>query len=361
MPWHEIKGHDAVAERFRRCLRRGRLASTFLFVGPSGIGKRTFALEMAKALLCETNSEADFDACGTCPVCVQVGSLSHSDLEYVCKPDDKTTIPVETFIGDREHRMREGLLHRIGLKPFQGGRKIAIVDDADTLNLESANCLLKTLEEPPPKCVIILIGTSEQRQLPTIRSRSQVIRFSSLPATVVAELLVQQQLVDDLSTAKRLAALADGSLQRAVEMQQEGLLDFRDTLFSRLSAEKTDGIELQRDLAQFAESAGKDTADKRLRIRHAADFAGEFFQQLARRLTGTAVVGDKSLVDAVEDACRHWHAGPASATQCVDRCLAVLGHVDANANPATLLECWADELSAMIRDAHAGRESIGTA
>jgi DNA polymerase-3 subunit delta' len=360
MPWHDIKGHDEIAERFRRCVRRGRLASTFLFVGPNGIGKRTFALEMAKALLCETHAEADFAACGTCPACIQVSSLTHSDLEYVCRPEDKTTIPVEMFIGDREHRMREGLLHRIGLKAFQGGRKIAIIDDADTLNLESANCLLKTLEEPPPRCVVILIGTSLQRQLPTIRSRCQVIRFSPLAQPVVAELLARQQLVDDPTTAERLAALAHGSLERAVDMKQEGLLEFRDGLFSRLSAPEIDGIELQRDLTQFAESAGKNTADKRLRIRHAADFAGEFFQQLARRLAGSAVVGDRSLVNAVENAYRHWQSGPASAGRCVDRCLAVLGHVDANANPATLLECWADELSTMMRIAHAGREPVGT-
>ena len=76
--------------------------------------------------------------------------------------------------------MREGLCHDIALKPFRGGRKIAIIDDADYLNQEGANCLLKTLEEPPEKSVIILIGTSQQRQLPTIRSRCQIVRFAPL-------------------------------------------------------------------------------------------------------------------------------------------------------------------------------------
>ncbi len=79
--------------------------------------------------------------------------------------------------------MREGLCHDIALKPFMGGRKVAIIDDADDLNEEGANCLLKTLEEPPPHSVLILIGTSAERQLPTIRSRARRFVFSRSPNT----------------------------------------------------------------------------------------------------------------------------------------------------------------------------------
>ena len=97
--------------------------------------------------------------------CLQVDALTNPDLQIVSKPRDRNFIPVERFIGDREHRMSEGLCHDISLKPHYGGRKIAIIDDADFLNQEGANCLLKTLEEPPPKSLLILIGTSEQRAI----------------------------------------------------------------------------------------------------------------------------------------------------------------------------------------------------
>ena len=171
MVWQNIRGHDRIIDKFRRAIGKSRLASTFLFVGPAGIGKRTFALALAKALLCERASEQQLEPCGQCPSCVQVASLNHPDVELIAKPADKAFIPLEQLIGDAEHRMRAGLCYNISLRPFSGRRKIAILDDADYLNKEGANCLLKTLEEPPPQSVLILIGTSEQRQLPTIRSR----------------------------------------------------------------------------------------------------------------------------------------------------------------------------------------------
>ena len=130
MTWQEVEGHDQLVDQFRQALRRGRLASTFLFIGPAGIGKRTFALKLAQALLCETSREEDLDPCGHCPACQQVAARTHPDLELVSKPEERAFIPVELFIGDREHRMREGLCHDIALKPFRGGRKIAVIDAA---------------------------------------------------------------------------------------------------------------------------------------------------------------------------------------------------------------------------------------
>src|SRR4029078_2428636 len=102
----------------------------------------------------------------------------------------------------------------IALKPYSGRRKVAIIDDADYLNKEGANCLLKTLEEPPPDSLLILIGTSEQRQLPTIRSRCQIVRFQPRAEGDVAELLVAHGLCADPAIARAAAAHADGSLER---------------------------------------------------------------------------------------------------------------------------------------------------
>src|SRR5215471_14678268 len=101
-----IRGHQQIADRFRRALARGRLASTFLFVGPPGIGKRTFALTLAQGLLCERVPEERLDPCGECPSCRQVKALTHPDVELVTRPPDKNFIPLELLIGDAEHRMR---------------------------------------------------------------------------------------------------------------------------------------------------------------------------------------------------------------------------------------------------------------
>src|SRR4051812_19527580 len=89
MTWHGIREHDSVVEQFRRALARGRLASTFLFVGPEGVGKRAFALKLAQAMLCERVPEEWLDPCEVCPACVQVMAGTHPDLELVAKPEGR--------------------------------------------------------------------------------------------------------------------------------------------------------------------------------------------------------------------------------------------------------------------------------
>ena len=101
MSWQEILGHESVLERFRRGVSRGRLASSFLFVGPTGVGKFRFARQLAAALLCDTNQEQALEPCGHCPVCQQVRSESHPDLEVVRKPLDKNLFPWRRSLGTR--------------------------------------------------------------------------------------------------------------------------------------------------------------------------------------------------------------------------------------------------------------------
>ena len=94
MSWHRIRGHDDVVERFRRALGcAADWRAAFLFAGPAGVGKRTFALKLAQALLCQTRPEEALDPCGTCPSCVQVARSAHPDLDVVGKPADKSFIP----------------------------------------------------------------------------------------------------------------------------------------------------------------------------------------------------------------------------------------------------------------------------
>ena len=182
------------------------MASSFLFAGPDGIGKRTFAVKLAQALLCENSPEEALDPCEHCPACIQVDAGTHPDFQLISKPEDKSFIPLELLIGDKEHRRREGLCRHIALKPYMG-RKIAVIDDADYLNAEGANALLKTLEEPPPRSVLILIGASPAKQLPTIRSRCQLVRFQPLDADAVAQLLSAQGIAENPAEARRLGPI----------------------------------------------------------------------------------------------------------------------------------------------------------
>lgn len=290
-----VLGHDTPWELFRRALERGRLASTFLFVGPAGIGKRTFAWQLGKTLLCPHRT-VDFQPCGVCPSCMQCDAHSHPDLLYYCKPEDRMEIPIRILIGEKETRMREGLCCDIGMKPFMGGRRIAILDDADALNEEGANCLLKTLEEPPPASVMILIGTSASRQLPTIRSRCQVIRFSPLAPSLVETILRTSSDVAECckkqgfslleSDFQRIAAHSGGSVQRAIELADPALWTFRGRLLELLTTQPFDSVTTATMILNFVEEGTKDASVKRGRIRFVLGTAIAVYQQWIRTLGG---------------------------------------------------------------------------
>jgi DNA polymerase III subunit delta' len=345
MSWHGIFGHDDVVEQFRRALARGRLASSFLFAGPAGIGKRTFALKLAQAMLCHAHPETALDPCGECPSCSQVSAGTHPDLDVVAKPDDKSFIPLELLIGEREHRRREGLCHNIALKPYLGGRKIAIIDDADYLNAEGANALLKTLEEPPPRSVLILIGTSPAKQLPTIRSRCQLIRFSPLPTDVVAELLASKKLVADAAEAARLAQYSDGSLQRAMELANPELWSFRESFLARLAEPVVQSVELVPTVSAFVDGAGKEASARRARLRQVVGFAVEFYRQLSHAQCGASFSDDAELRGRVAAAMERGQVNGELSAGRLERCLDALAQIDRNANQTTLIECWLDDLA----------------
>ncbi len=244
--------------------------------------------------------------------------------------------------------MREGLCHDISLRPYSGRRKVAILDDADCLNAEGANSLLKTLEEPPVDSLLILIGTNLQRQLPTIRSRCQAIIFRALDNEQLAKLLLNSQ-VPSMDTAQDLASMSGGSLTEASLLADPELHSFREKLLGLLSSSQLPMQELAKSCGGVVDAAGKDSKLKRERLKMLIRIAATFYRGLALRQHASASshppVGDQALNQAVAQAERHWLAGPVAATACWQRCLLAIEQVDRNANQASLLECLAADLA----------------
>lgn len=349
MTWQGIRGHEHLVERFRRSLSNRRLATTFLFVGPEGIGKRTFALQLAQSMLCSKVPEEELNPCGSCADCQQVMSDSHPDLQLVSKPPEKSYIPVDTFIGDRDHRMRSGLCHFISLTPSGGKRRIAIIDDADWLNQEGANSLLKTLEEPSPGAVIILISTSATRQLPTIRSRSQVIKFNPLSDADVAACLLDQGHAEDQETAAAMASLSGGSIAQAIALSDESIAEFRRSLFAELAKPALDRKGFSGLVNGFVDAGGKDTAAKRNQLRIAFRAAIDFYQALARDLVGAGSSQDAGLGDFVSAVRQREGANIDAVVAQIDRCVDALYQVGANANLGILVDAWVCDLATLTR------------
>ena len=353
--WSDIFNHQAIVERFRESVERNRLASTYLFVGQPGIGKRSFALELAQVLLCEDPPTA-FESCGNCPACRQVRALTHPDLILISKPADKAFIPIDFFIGDKEHRHQSGLCHDIGLKPFRGGRKIAIVDDADFLNQEGANCLLKTLEEPPPNSLLILISSSEQQQLPTIVSRSQVIRFQQLATEQVLSVL---QRIPDFETEislESLASASQGSVGMALQLADKETFEFREHLWEQLASCDPGQEDFAKSVMVFVDAAGKDGAKKRARLSLVADFAIQFFRAcyVRRSEISDQTAAEASLQKNVPTMNQHLqelddNRAMEVLAEAIERCDELQRQTAANVNQANAVEGWLIDLGKICR------------
>lgn len=350
MQWDDFVGHEQQRAWFRTALAHGRMATSFLFVGPSGIGKRTFARLIAKSLLCRASEPQELSPCGVCEDCAQVDASTHPDLLEIKKPADKAFLPIELLIGEREKRMREGLCHDISLKPFAGRRKVAILDDADTLNNEGANCLLKTLEEPPLNSVLILVGSSLQRQLPTIRSRCQAIIFQPLFTDQVKQLLLRHQVVTDPEQARLLAHESGGSLTDAGLLADPELSEFREELLQMLSKPELPMAELVKSCASVVDAAGKEARVKRERLKLLLRMSGEFYRAMALYQSSHQEAEledaiDGSITYLVRRLAQRWKVGVSGAIQCWNRCLHAMEEVDRNANQTALLEAWAADLA----------------
>ena len=330
--WQKIQGHDTIVERFRRAFRRGRLAGSFLFVGPPGVGKRRFAFALAMGLLCK--KQDNLNPCGDCDSCKLFGGRGstdfefnsndvfdspHPDLYYVAKPLDKSKLPLELLIGDKDHRGRAGLCYNISRTPFYNNGKVAIINDADFFNDEGANALLKTLEEPPTDAVLILIGTSTAKQLPTIRSRCQIVRFAPLPPDVLSAILLEQELVASAAQGDALAIQAEGSLDQACELVDGNVDSLRTELTKYLTVSRWNPVALAAKINELVSTLGKGASQKRQ----------------ARIILGLAV-------DYFRDEMKS--ADSRRATRCLERTLDALEHVDHTANLPLVFEAWSAAL-----------------
>ncbi|MFH0876678.1 MAG: DNA polymerase III subunit delta' [Candidatus Omnitrophota bacterium] len=179
MSFEEILGQEHVVRFLRSAIRENRLAHAYLFIGPPGVGKTQTAVSFAGQFLCQSSQTGQ--ACGQCPSCVKVQKRAHPDLLWLA--------PEGQFI--KIDAIREAC-RRLSLKGFESSRKILVVSDAEALHEESSNALLKTLEEPTPETVLILLATTLENILPTIASRCQKVFFSSLSQEHLEKILKEK-------------------------------------------------------------------------------------------------------------------------------------------------------------------------
>jgi len=238
MFFREILGQEWVISHLKTARQKGRLSHAYLFLGPEGVGKASTAQALAAALNCQTPME-DGDACGTCASCRRLAAGTHPDF-LVIRPTESLQIRIEQI---REFR------RLTAYPPFSGGWRVALIKPAEAMNDAAANALLKTLEEPPDRHLIILTAQVEADLLPTVVSRCHKLAFAPLPAALVAgELERRRGLAPSL--AQLLAALSGGSLGRALTLNPEAILAQRRQVLADLGALATGSAAAALDWAQ---------------------------------------------------------------------------------------------------------------
>ncbi len=238
-----IVGQSQLLRMMDSILSGGRIAHAYIFAGPRGAGKNTLSSLFVKAMLCRTPGDKP---CHACKPCKQFDSGNHPDVSRIRRPEDKKIIPVDLI-----RAMREDII----IKPFQNGKKIVFIDEADKMTEEAQNALLKTLEEPPAHACIILLAENTNALLPTILSRCQLFKVRSLPVQDAAK-IVMQRLNLPAQEARVYAALARGIPGIALELAgDDEFREQRDRLLAGLESSGIPGLlELAPVFAQRRES-----------------------------------------------------------------------------------------------------------
>jgi len=198
MSWH-ITGHSWAADMLRKQIAGGKLRHAYLFCGPIGIGRRTLALRFAQAVNC-TQPPAPGDACGKCQTCRQIERMQHTDLTVVQAEEAGMVLKVK--------QIRE-MQRTLSLTPYEGGYRIALLLRFEEANANAQNALLKTLEEPNPKVLLLLTADDPENLLPTIPSRCELLRLRPMAVDDLATALVSQENLPK-DKAKLIAHISAG-------------------------------------------------------------------------------------------------------------------------------------------------------
>ena len=264
----KLIGNDGIKLTLRRLTAAGRIPNSMLLSGDEGVGKRQFAIEIAKSIVCR--EPVNGEACDVCPPCRRAGSFTFAkeekkeDFERIFfseHPDVGTVVPYNRNILVDAIRHLES---EANYRPYEAKARIFIIDEADKMNDASANALLKTLEEPPPTTYIFLVTSRPDKLLPTIRSRCQSLRFVPVSAAEIENYLITEKAFTH-DEARLAARLSRGSLSRALSIQMDGIRKNRDSMMKLLTAalerrgpaaalKVTEGLNAAKDKSVFEES-----------------------------------------------------------------------------------------------------------
>lgn len=362
-------GSSRVIDSIARTMASGEVAHAWLLLGPAGAGKRAVAMAMAAAMNCQA---APGEGCGTCSSCSRILRRRHPDVHHIVP--EGALIPVDV--------VRETIVPEASRSPFEASVKVFVIEEAERMNEPAQNALLKTLEEPQPDTVFVLVSAHEEPLLETIRSRCRVVRLDPVPESRIVELLEEDGAEPEV--ALLAARISDGDFDRARELAEDseersrrsGWLSFVDRLVSlpdaldvaaEVIAEAKEAVRSleathKQEVAELAEALGERrgtaTARNALTKRHKRELKRAEEETIAEAL-GTFATFYRDVVawrhggaDAAVNIDRlpdieRWAATvipDAAFISAASRCIAAAATQDSNANPLLQMEAAMVEL-----------------
>ncbi len=264
MSFDKVKHQKGAVRALRAAVGSDRMPHAFLFAGPRGVGKGLAARELAKVLLCETPRDAGpdgHDSCGACSCCERVERGTHPDVYWFRKEPDRNDFRL-LLVARREGSPDRVVTESVVLSPMEGPRTVTVLDDAELMNEEAANALLKSLEEPARHAVLILLCADVSRLPATILSRCQWVRFRPLPDAFVAEkvralLAPEDGAVSDAEVAYA-SRFAGGSIERARALVGSGLWDLKRAVVPLLAEmEESAALDIAERIAAWSRERAK--------------------------------------------------------------------------------------------------------
>lgn len=249
-----LLGNEALRAELARMWAEDRLHTCLIFEGPAGVGKASTARWLALLLNCE--ADEPLRPCGACWSCRQIPRGQHPDIVEIGL-DPERTAPVISV------EQARGVLSQLAMHPYSARRRLVILDPADAMGQEAANALLKTLEEPPSATGFILITSAVSRLLPTVRSRSQRVRFAPVPVAQLVPWLEARGVSD----APALARLADGCPGRALSLLEgevSAWREARDQLLGALASPLSEQLQYADALTKGERSEAMPRVDRTL-------------------------------------------------------------------------------------------------
>ena len=209
MSFDDVVGQEKAIKYLLKSIKEDNIASSYIFTGKEGVGKKTTAIQFAKSIHCE-NIQDNWQSCENCNSCRKINMQICPDFQII--EPEKGTLKIEQI---------RKFCKEIHIKPFENNKKIYMINNAENLTIDAANCLLKTIEEPPEYAVIILICSNINAMLPTIISRCQALYFGTISSTEIEKNILKKSKLE-ISKIKLISKIAQGSIGKAYNMMSDG-------------------------------------------------------------------------------------------------------------------------------------------